>query len=735
MATTPTNLPVPSETPRDLKFNAGKIDEFVTSLVNTYADRFGKEHYTIEGLRWLAQQAIAEFGWIPVGTFQDGATLTLPNQILKDETDGEYYRWDGSFMPDGKVVHPDSTPSSSGGIGVGAWLSIGDAALRSDLTKSTGLSLIGEFEAVPDLYDQAGMTDTGLVSVRSFHTGLGIGGGYFRWYSSSTLDDNGFSIIKPTSVTGAGRWIAVKVGRMLPQECGCVPGADFDSGDYLNLWASQPHAVGDGETYYTSKTVYFAGGDVDWRGMTLVVNAPDINGVMYNGDVTGSFNLKNYHVLNSSATASTVAATANGVRIENVRYATVSHGSITGFKNAGIFLRNCEIWDAHHNFCQRNDWDATNTFASGGDIVAYTGETFRSRKGRVTDNVLVSNCSQNINVNSLSLDKDIIISGNHIDTLDADLNSVALADLVCRHGIVIGYNSNNAYGGGTIISSNIIRNKAWTGIYRSGGSDGTINYSPSKISGNQIYSVGLKIDSSNISGGILLGDLVEGDSITDNYVTNFGQSNSAAYRIQDTSGTGSLTMQNNIDRSSAGYGILLTGNVKNVVIKGHVSRAPAGANIFLLPMSGATAFGTIDIEGGVLQRTTDGAGVSIAAGLTETVSIQGVKMRGTSTINTNNVAVLIKSAANLINIEKNTIYGFAYGVWDDTYENTSISLPWGMNTFIGCAYPYRIARSTGSSVVKVRPNFASSYTSLFSNGGSGSSNGTEEFTVNGTAVT
>lgn len=33
MATTPTNLPVPSESPRDLKFNAGKIDEFVTSKI------------------------------------------------------------------------------------------------------------------------------------------------------------------------------------------------------------------------------------------------------------------------------------------------------------------------------------------------------------------------------------------------------------------------------------------------------------------------------------------------------------------------------------------------------------------------------------------------------------------------------------------------------------------------------------------------------------------------------
>lgn len=143
MATIPTQDSVPSESPRDLKFNAGKIDEFVTSLVNTYVDRFGNEHYTIEGLRWLAQQAIAQYGWVPVGTFQAGATLTIPNQILKDETDGEYYRWDGSFLPPGKVVPASSTPSSTGGVGVGFWISVGDSALRTMLASSAGASMIG----------------------------------------------------------------------------------------------------------------------------------------------------------------------------------------------------------------------------------------------------------------------------------------------------------------------------------------------------------------------------------------------------------------------------------------------------------------------------------------------------------------------------------------------------------------------------------------------------------------
>ncbi|CAI1944834.1 Uncharacterised protein [Serratia marcescens] len=51
MATTPTNKPIPSEDVRDLKFNAGKIDEVVNSGSPTYKDRFGNDRYTIEGIR------------------------------------------------------------------------------------------------------------------------------------------------------------------------------------------------------------------------------------------------------------------------------------------------------------------------------------------------------------------------------------------------------------------------------------------------------------------------------------------------------------------------------------------------------------------------------------------------------------------------------------------------------------------------------------------------------------
>lgn len=137
---TPTQNPVPSADIRDHVFGGAKIDEFVTSFALQYLDRFGNAHYTIEGLRWLAQQAISQYGLILLDSFQDGADITLPNQALRDEASGEYYRWDGPLP---KHVDAGSTPASSGGVGVGAWVGVGDASLRAYLATIAGAASIG----------------------------------------------------------------------------------------------------------------------------------------------------------------------------------------------------------------------------------------------------------------------------------------------------------------------------------------------------------------------------------------------------------------------------------------------------------------------------------------------------------------------------------------------------------------------------------------------------------------
>ncbi|HDT1878799.1 TPA: hypothetical protein QHQ50_001596 [Enterobacter hormaechei subsp. steigerwaltii] len=145
MATQPTQDAVPSESPRDLKFNAGKIDEFVTSQGWTYTDRFGQKHYTIEGINYLSQQAMAAYGYVILTgkTFTTGATINNPNEVLLNTADGEYYKWTGSFASGPKVVPANSTPASTGGIAPGAWIGVGDASLRAALAAVSGAGLVG----------------------------------------------------------------------------------------------------------------------------------------------------------------------------------------------------------------------------------------------------------------------------------------------------------------------------------------------------------------------------------------------------------------------------------------------------------------------------------------------------------------------------------------------------------------------------------------------------------------
>ena len=72
------------------------------------------------------------------GSFTTGVTVNTKNELVVF-TDGKY-RWDGALP---KVVPAGSTPTSTGGVELGAWVSVGDVALRSELSGEDGQLLIG----------------------------------------------------------------------------------------------------------------------------------------------------------------------------------------------------------------------------------------------------------------------------------------------------------------------------------------------------------------------------------------------------------------------------------------------------------------------------------------------------------------------------------------------------------------------------------------------------------------
>lgn len=118
------------------------------------------------------------------GSFDSGFTLNVKNELLT-YTDGKY-RWDGALP---KTIDAGSTPISSGGIGNGAWLSVGDAALRSNLNKQNGLSYIGAASSVSELSSISGLLGDSII-LDSYMSGFNLGGGIMVAVSAATTVDN-----------------------------------------------------------------------------------------------------------------------------------------------------------------------------------------------------------------------------------------------------------------------------------------------------------------------------------------------------------------------------------------------------------------------------------------------------------------------------------------------------------------------------------------------------------------
>lgn len=116
-----TGNPIGSTDARDLSDNAENLDIALGTLSPRWKDRFGNNRDSFEG-------RLAKGSFYRVGTFSAGYTLTNMRQTL--EYGGHEYSWSGTFP---KVVAAGATPTSSGGIGAGAWVDRTDDALRGDI--------------------------------------------------------------------------------------------------------------------------------------------------------------------------------------------------------------------------------------------------------------------------------------------------------------------------------------------------------------------------------------------------------------------------------------------------------------------------------------------------------------------------------------------------------------------------------------------------------------------------
>lgn len=111
-------------------------DKDIPALPGTSVRRNKQLGFDNNGMPLLLDPAeTGALGYVLVDSFEDGAVITSRYQALHWLHNGEYYRWDGDLP---KSVPAGSAPESSGGVGIGKWVGVGDASLRNDLKNGNG---------------------------------------------------------------------------------------------------------------------------------------------------------------------------------------------------------------------------------------------------------------------------------------------------------------------------------------------------------------------------------------------------------------------------------------------------------------------------------------------------------------------------------------------------------------------------------------------------------------------
>ena len=88
--------------------------------------------------------------------------------------------------------------------------SAGVTQFDKDRIASIGSTQVQSFNNIAALRLSTGTTRANSAKTLGYYAAGDGGGNYFYWDSTSTATDNGGSIIKPTSVGGAGRWISTE---------------------------------------------------------------------------------------------------------------------------------------------------------------------------------------------------------------------------------------------------------------------------------------------------------------------------------------------------------------------------------------------------------------------------------------------------------------------------------------------------------------------------------------------
>lgn len=140
--------------------------------------------------REALRRSCAEAGLTLVaGSFEEGATVTLKTEVVWQQATGKVFAW---FQDGVKTVGAGSTPETTGGVAVGAWVDRTDVTLRDELR-----GIVKTFNSVSDM-----VADTNLVVGDIVRT-IGY---YGNWVAtaSAPLGGNDYEVVSPSIGTVDG---------------------------------------------------------------------------------------------------------------------------------------------------------------------------------------------------------------------------------------------------------------------------------------------------------------------------------------------------------------------------------------------------------------------------------------------------------------------------------------------------------------------------------------------------
>ena len=278
----------------------------------------------------------------PATTYSDDAGTTNTNPIVLD-SDGQC----DLFLDD--AVSYRIILKNSAGV----------TQFDKDRIASLGSTQVQSFNSIAALRLRSGTTIANAAKTLGYYSAGDGGGNSFYWDGTSTATDNGGTVIKPTAVSGAGRWLATDASYINVKQFGAVGDGVADDTTAISSAIDEFNTV-----YFPNGTYLFSGitinkhnvtlyGTGESRSVLLMTNAAAAAVTIASTATTSGTNIRNLRIegnasnLGGISLGSTTAA-ATRIRIQDV--------FITGFQNAangyGIRLNSNQNTDIENLWIQ-----------------------------------------------------------------------------------------------------------------------------------------------------------------------------------------------------------------------------------------------------------------------------------------------------------------------------------------------------------------------------------------------